>query len=256
MKKKGWNWKLHARRGLVLLLVLGFWQLGVEPLGWIDPFYLPAPSSIAATLAKMFANGSIYTHLAATFGAAFAGLALGLVIGVLLGFIAALVPLLAEMLEPLMVLFNAIPRVILAPLFIIWLGIGVSSKIALSFILVVVIVFFSVYNGIRDVDKELIERVRTLGGGLTMLIREVYVPSVLSWVLGNFKVALGFAFTGAVVGEFVASTRGLGYLLAFAQSTYNASLSMALIFIVATVVMSLFAGASWLERHLLRWKYG
>ena len=246
---------LYARRTLALLLVLGFWQAGVAPLHWINPFYLPAPSAIGATLVKLFADGSIYTHLEATFGAALAGLAIGLATGIVFGFVAALVPLLAELLEPLMVLFNAIPRVILAPLFIIWLGIGLPSKIALSFILVVVIIFFSVYNGIRDVDPQLVERVRTLGGGKRMLLREVYIPSVVSWVMGNLKVALGFSFTGAVVGEFVASTRGLGYLLAFAQSTYNAALSFALIFIVAVVVMLLFAGASWLERRLLRWKY-
>lgn len=251
MKKYG----LYLRRSLALLLVLGLWQLGAGVFGWIDPFYLPAPSSIGATLYTLFAGGSIYTHLTATFGAAFAGLALGLVTGIVLGFVAALVPVLAELLEPVMVLFNAIPRVILAPLFIIWLGIGLPSKVALSFILVVVIIFFAVYNGIREVDRTLVERVQTLGGGTVTLIREVYIPSVVSWIMSNLKVALGFAFTGAVVGEFVASTRGLGYLLSFAQSTYNAALSMALIVMVATVVMLLFAGASWLERHLLRWKY-
>src|SRR5690625_6131312 len=117
-----------------------------------------------------------------------------------------------------MVLFNAIPRVILAPLLIIWLGIGVGSKVALSFILVVVIIFFAVYNGIRNVDTQLVERVRTLGGNGWMLLREVYIPSVVSWVLSKLKVALGFAFTGAVVGERVASTRGLGYMLSFAQT--------------------------------------
>ncbi len=246
---------LYLRRTLALVAVLIFWQAGVGLLHWINPFYLPAPSAIAATLYTLFADGSIYTHLEATFGAALAGLALGLATGIVLGFVAALVPRLAELLEPVMVLFNAIPRVILAPLFIIWLGIGLPSKIALSFILVVVIIFFSVYNGIRDVDRQLVERVKTLGGGTGMLIRDVYIPSVVSWVMGNLKVALGFAFTGAVVGEFVASTRGLGYLLAFAQSTYNAALSFALIVIVAAVVMLLFAGAARLERRLLRWKY-
>src|SRR5699024_1638871 len=101
----------------------------------------------------------------------------------------------------------------------------------------------------------LVERVRTLGGGTWVLLREVYVPSVVSWVMSNLRVSVGFAFTGAVVGEFVASTRGRGYLLSFAQSTYHAALSLALIFLVVVVVMLLFAGAGWLERRLLRWKY-
>ncbi|TAM82400.1 MAG: ABC transporter permease [Candidimonas sp.] len=246
---------LYVRRTIALALLLGLWQLAAGPLGWINPFYLPSPAAIGATLVKLFAKGAIYPHLEATFGAAFSGLALGLVLGIVLGLVAALVPVLAELLEPLMVLFNAIPRVILAPLFIIWLGIGLASKVALAFILVVVIIFFSVYNGIRDVDPHLVERIRTLGGGPAMLAREVYVPSVLAWVISSLKVALGFAFTGAVVGEFVASTRGLGYLLSFAQTTYNAALSLALIAIVAAVVMFLFFLANWLERRLLHWKY-
>ena len=95
--------------------------------------------------------------------------------------------------------------------------------------------FFAVYNGIKEVDQRLVERIRTLGGGTQFLIREVYVPSVTAWVMGNLKVAVGFAFTGAVVGEFVASSRGLGYLLQFAQSTYNAGLTMALIVVIMVV---------------------
>ena len=119
----------------------------------------------------------------------------------------------------------------------------------------VVLVFFAVYNGIKEVDQRLIERVQTLGGGRRVLLREVYIPSVTAWVLGNLKVAVGFAFTGAVVGEFVASSRGLGYLLQFAQSTYNAALSIALIVLIMTFVMVLFALAERLEHRLLRWRY-
>lgn len=251
------NWQrygLYVRRILALLVLAGAWE-SVAYMGWVDPFYAPAPSAIGGAVAELFADGDIYRHLEATFGAALAGLCLGLVGGVVLGFIAALVRPVAELLEPVMAMLNAIPRVILAPLFIIWLGIGLASKVALSFILVVVLTFFAVYNGIRDVDQRLIERVRTLGGGHWVLLREVYIPSVVTWIMGSLKVAVGFAFTGAVVGEFVASSRGLGYLLAFAQSTYNATLTFGLIFLVLVFVMILFTLAGALERHLLRWKY-
>ena len=160
-----------------------------------------------------------------------------------------------DRLEPVMILLNAIPRVILAPLFVIWLGIGLASKLALATVLVAVLIFFAVYNGVREVDQRLVERVRTLGGGQSVLVREVYVPSVTAWVLGNFKVAVGFAFTGAVVGEFVASSRGLGYLLQFAQSTYNTGLTIALIIVIMGCVLALFSLASRLERRLLAWRY-
>ncbi|MPY73288.1 MAG: ABC transporter permease subunit [Alphaproteobacteria bacterium] len=242
------------RRVLILAILILIWE-GCARAGWIDPFYLPAPSAVANVIVTLFADGEIWPHLEATFGAAVIGIGVGLVLGIVLGFGAALLPLLAELLEPVMILLNAIPRVILAPLFVIWLGIDLGSKIALAVILVVVLIFFAVYNGIKEVDQRLIERVRTLGGGTWVLVREVYVPSVTAWVLGNLKVAVGFAFTGAVVGEFVASSRGLGYLLQFAQSTYNAGLTIALIILIMTFVMVLFTLSERLERRLLRWRY-
>jgi NitT/TauT family transport system permease protein len=242
-----------VRRAAALVLLLAAWELAARS-GWLDPFYAPPPSAVASVTFVLFADGGIWTHLQATFGAAFAGLIGGVVLGLLLGFAAALSPVVAELLEPAMILLNAIPRVILAPLFVIWLGIDLASKVALALILVTVLIFFAVYNGINEVDPRLVERVRTLGGGRRVLVREVYIPSVTAWVMGNLKVAVGFAFTGAVVGEFVASSRGLGYLLQFAQSTYNAALSIALVVIIMVFALTLFAVAERLERRLLRWR--
>jgi NitT/TauT family transport system permease protein len=243
-----------VRRILALLLLLGLWETASQ-LKWLDPFYAPAPSAIAKVLFSLFADGQICTHLEATFSAAIIGLIAGLALGIVLGFAAALTPLLAQLIEPVMILLNAIPRVILAPLFVIWLGIELASKVALALILVAVLIFFAVYSGIKEVDQRLVERVRTLGGDRRVLIREVYVPSVTAWIMGSLKVAVGFAFTGAIVGEFVASSRGLGYLLQFAQSSYNAALTIALITLIMAFVIVLFALAEWLERRLLRWRY-
>jgi NitT/TauT family transport system permease protein len=237
--------------GLAVLLIV--WQHAANA-GWLNPLYMPSPLKIWAALVQLFGTGSIWPHLEATFAAALGGLAIGIVVGVVLGALAAIVPLVAELLEPVMILLNAIPRVVLAPLFVIWLGIGIASKIALSFMLVAVLIFFTVYTGIRQVDRKLVERVITLGGGRGTLLREVYLPSVTTWVLGNLKVAVGFAFTGAVVGEFVAATRGLGYLLAFAQSTYNAALMLALVLVIMVFVLLIFAISEWLEKRLTRWR--
>lgn len=241
-----------VRRLLALGLVLAAWEAAGDA-GRLNPLFAPSPSRVWVALADLFADGRIWPHLEATFSAALGGLALGIVVGVLLGVAAALIPLVAELLEPVMSVLNAIPRVILAPLFVIWLGIGIASKIALSFILVAVLIFFTVFTGIRQVDRKLVERVVTLGGSRLALVRHVYLPSVTAWVLGNLKVAVGFAFTGACVGEFVAATHGLGYLLSFAQSTYNAALMFALILLILVVVMLIFAIAGRLERYLLRW---
>jgi NitT/TauT family transport system permease protein len=243
-----------VRQVMALAMLLVTWEV-LGRAGFIDPFYFPPPTTIGAAIYELFVGGSIWPHLNATLTASLVGLGLGLIIGAALGFAAALVRPIADLLEPIMILLNAIPRVILAPLFIIWLGIGLSSKIAISLVLVAVLIFFAVYSGIREVDVRLVERIRTLGGNRMTLLREVYIPSVTAWIMGNLKVAVGFAFTGAVVGEFVASTRGLGYLLSFAQSTYNAALTLALILLVMAFVLILFGLAGRLERWLLRWRH-
>ena len=241
-----------ARQLTALAVLLAVWEAAGRA-GLLNPIYAPSPSQIGAALVDLFGSGRIWTHIEATFTAALVGLALGIVAGIVLGVLAALVPLIAELLEPVMTLLNAIPRVILAPLFVIWLGIGIASKVALAFILVAVLIFFTVFTGIRQVDRKLVERVVTLGGGRWALVRHVYLPSVAAWVLGNLKVAVGFAFTGACVGEFVAASRGLGYLLSFAQSTFNSALMMAIVFLIMVVVLVIFALAGRLEKYLLRW---
>jgi NitT/TauT family transport system permease protein len=244
----------HAwiRQLAAFVVLLALWELAGRA-GMLNPMYAPMPSRVGAALVELFADGRIWPHLEATFAAALGGLTLGIAVGIVLGVAAGLVPVFAELLEPVMTLLNAVPRVILAPLFVIWLGIGLASKVALSFILVAVLIFFTVYGGIRQVDRRLVERVVTLGGDRRALVRHVYLPSVASWVLGSMKVAVGFAFTGAVVGEFVAASRGLGYLLSFAQSTYNSALMFALILLILAVVLLIFGLAGRLEKRLLRW---
>jgi NitT/TauT family transport system permease protein len=244
---------LAARRFAALGIVLVLWE-GLVRLNLINPFYVPAPSNVGATLVNLFADGEIWTHVEATFGAALLGLLLGVVVGGALGTAAALLPRVGEILDPAMTVMNAVPRIILAPLFVIWFGIGIASKVAVTFVLIAVLFFFTVYSGIKEVDQRLVDRVRTLGGGRAVLLREVYLPAVTAWALSQLKVAVGFAFTGAVVGEFVASSRGLGYLLSFAQSTFNASLTLALLLVVIVFVFVLFSLAAALERRLLRWR--
>jgi len=245
--------RLAARRLIVLGILLSLWE-ALARFGVLNPFYVPPPSKVAVTLYGLFPDGEIWTHIEATFGAALLGLALGVVVGAALGVGAALLPHVGEILDPAMTVLNAVPRIILAPLFVIWFGIGIASKVAVTFVLIAVLFFFAVYAGIKEVDQRLVERVKTLGGGSSILLREVYLPAVTAWALSNLKVAVGFAFTGAVVGEFVASSRGLGYLLSFAQSTYNASLTLALLLLIMVFVFVLFALAGSLEKRLLRWR--
>jgi NitT/TauT family transport system permease protein len=244
---------IRLRRWTALLVCLGLWE-AASRAELVDPFNFPPPSAVGLALVELFSSPAIWAHMEATFGAALAGLLFGTVAGITLGFAAALSRYVGELLEPAMAALNAVPRVVLAPLFVIWLGIGVTSKVAVSLLLVSVLMFFATFQGVRQVDRRLVERVRSFGGGRRWLLQEVYAPSVATWVLGNLKVAVGFAFTGAVVGEFVASYRGIGYLLGFAQSQYNAPLVLGLIALVMVVVLALLALAGRVEARLLAWQ--
>jgi NitT/TauT family transport system permease protein len=244
------DWFIQAA---TVVLVLALWEWAARA-GHLNPFYAPAPSAIWATLTTLFAGGEIWTHIVATFGAALIGLALGALIGTVLAALAVMARPIEILLAPLMGALNAVPRIVLAPLLVIWFGIGIASKAALAVLLVAVLMFFAVFSAVAGVDRRLIERVRTLGGGRWLVLREVYLPSVASLMLSSLKVAVGFAFTGAIVGEFVASSRGLGYLLSFAQSTYNTALSLALVGLIMVFVMALLGFAGAVERWLTRWR--
>jgi NitT/TauT family transport system permease protein len=156
-----WKW---IRQLVAFAVLLVLWEAAGRA-GLLNPLFVPSPSLIGSALYELFADGRIWPHLDATFTAALLGLALGILAGIVLGVVAALLPPVAELLEPVMTLLNAIPRVVLAPLFVIWLGIDLASKVALAFILVAVVIFFTVFNGIRQVDRKLVERIVTLGGG-------------------------------------------------------------------------------------------
>ena len=240
-------------RVAAVVLVLAGWEAGYRAK-LVDPFFFSSPSLIWAVLVEQFGSGRIWPHLWVTIQEAMAGLAIGFVAGAVLGWIAASQKRVADVVEPFMLLLNSIPRVVVAPLFIMWFGIGLGSKIALSLFLVFVVIFFAVYSGLKEVDRALVERIVVLGGTRRDLLREVYVPSVMAWVFSSLRITVGFAFTGAVVGEFIASSRGLGYLLNFAQNSYNASLMMATVGLIMAIIVALFAVLSRIEQRATMWK--
>jgi NitT/TauT family transport system permease protein len=240
-------------RVVLAAALIGLWEFGARS-GWIDPFFFSSPSAIANTLGRQFATGAIYKHLAATLQEALWGLALGFLGGALLAWLVTRSQLISDLIEPVLLLLNSVPRIVLAPIFVMWLGIGIPSKVAVSFFLVFVVIFFAVAAGIREVDPILIERIVSLGGSPRDLLLQVYIPSVLAWVFSSLRVAVGFAFTGAIVGEFVGASSGLGYLMNFAQGSQNASLMMATVVVIMVIIAALFAVLERVEHRLMAWK--
>ena len=232
---------------------LAAWQTLVS-LKILDPFFVSRPSDIAARIAQWSASGTLWAHLATTLEESLLGLLVGAALGVSLGFLLARSPFLASVLDPYIKMLNAVPRVVLAPLFLLWFGLGIWSKVALAVTLVFFVMFFNTYQGVRDASRVLIDNVRMLGASERQLVRHVLVPSALTWIFSSLQTSLGFAMVGAVVGEYLGATRGLGYVIAQAEGTFDTTGVFAGMTVLAIVVVIVSAGVTRLERWLLRWK--
>ena len=232
---------------------LALWQALVSAR-LLDPFFVSQPTEIARRVAAWSGDGTIWLHLATTLEESLLGLLIGSGLGIVLGFWFGRSPALAMVFDPYIKMLNAVPRIVLAPLFLLWFGLGIWSKVALAVTLVFFIMFFSTYQGVRDADRVLIDNVRMLGASQRQLVRHVLVPSALTWIFSSLQASLGFAMVGAVVGEYLGSTRGLGYVISQAEGTFDTTGVFAGMTVLAIVVVIASAGVTLLEKWLLRWK--
>ena len=232
---------------------LSLWQ-GLVSAKILDPFFVSRPTAIAGRIATWIGSGSLWPHLATTLEESLLGLAIGAATGISLGFSLARSPMLAQVFDPYIKMLNAVPRVVLAPLFLLWFGLGIWSKVALAVTLVFFVMFFNTYQGVRDADRVLVDNVRMLGATERQLVRHVLVPSALTWIFSSLQTSLGFAMVGAVVGEYLGATRGLGYVISQAEGTFDTTGVFAGMTVLGIVVVIVSTGVTRLERWLLRWK--
>jgi NitT/TauT family transport system permease protein len=245
-------WRIAARLVLFAAL-LGGWEVAARSR-LIDPYFVSLPSEIGRTIGGWLVSGFIYIHLLATIQEAVIGLGIGILAGVLVGVLFAFSPFLAELLQPLMVVFNAMPRIALAPLFIVWLGIGLASKVAMVVSLVFFIIFFSTYAGLRDVDLNLINHVRVMGGTRGDLVRHVLFPSALTWIFASLRTCVGFAVIGAILGEYLGADRGIGWIVQYGESLFNSNMVLSGLVVLMAFVALLDGSLGWLERRFSHWK--
>jgi NitT/TauT family transport system permease protein len=197
---------------------------------------------------------SIYHHLLVTMEEMVLGFGLGVLFGVLVGFLLGRSPFWSAVLNPYIQVLNALPRLVLAPIFVLLLGIDQRSKVALAFSLVFFIVFFNAYRGVRDVDRNIVNNARMLGASETQLAWHVLLPSAMTWILSSLHTSVGFALVGAVVGEYLAAAQGLGWVISQAQGNFDAAGVYAGMLILCVVVVIVEFGVTWLEHRLIQWK--
>jgi NitT/TauT family transport system permease protein len=248
----------------VLVALFASWHALTAP-GFIAPFmfendrqaafFFGEPLKIFARVWGWFiTNRDIYPHLWVTLLETVLAFAIGTSVGLGMGMWLALSPMAAAIFDPYIKGLNSMPRVILAPIFAVWFGLGIASKVALGFTLVFFIVFFNVYQGVREVSPTVLANARMLGANQRHLLRHVYLPSAMSWVFSSLHTSVGLAFVGAVVGEYLGSSRGVGYLILQAEGTFDINTVMAGILVLTAfaLVLDWVVGTS--ERRLMKWQ--
>ena len=250
--------RLLGLQVLVAVIALGLWQFfaTVPVFGVIllPPFFFSNPAEVGARVYDLFAGGRIWMHLWITLEESILAFVIGSVAGVLVGFWFARQPLVAAVFDPYVKMINALPRIVLGPIFTLWFGLGIWSKVALGITLVFFIVFFNVYQGVREVSPTILANARMLGMNERQLMRHVYWPSALSWVFSSLHTSVGFAVVGAVVGEYLGSAAGLGYLIQIAEGNFEVAGVFAGMFVLVVFVVIIDTVVSMVEHRLLVWR--
>src|ERR671936_3122083 len=243
----------------ILLAVIVVWEVGTNtPTGpnrfLVDPFIWSRPSRIVGRLGEWLQSGIILNNVFITLYEAFMSFVLGALAGVLVGFVLARSELWSRVLNPFIQVLNALPRLVFAPIFFLLFGLDENSKIALGFSLVFFIVFFNAYQGVREVDRNVFNNVRMLGANERQMTWHVLLPSALTWILTSLHTSVGFAMVGAVVGEYLGSSKGLGHVISQSEGNLDATGVWAGMFVLCVVVVVVEVLVTQLERKLVRWK--
>ncbi|KRW94220.1 ABC transporter permease [Paracoccus sp. MKU1] len=243
---------------LVAVIAVALWWVITQTSILGDPariqFFFSTPADVFWQIVAWFRSGEIWRHLWITLIEAALAFVIGAVAAMIAGFWLARRPKLAAVFDPYVKAANALPRVVLAPIFTLWFGLGIWSKVALGFTLVFFIVFFNVYQGVKEVNRTVLQNARMLGMTERQLLRHVYLPSALSWVFSSLHVSIGFAVVGAVVGEYLGSSAGLGYLIAQAEGMFDIAGVFAGMFVLSAFVLLIDWGVTMVERKLLVWQ--
>lgn len=235
--------------GVILLLL---WQGASGRL--IDSFFISNPIDVGTRLVGWVADGSLFLHIWATVYATVMGFIVGAVGGVMLGIWLGVSPFSSRLLNPYLNALNALPKVALAPLFVLWFGLGIKSKIALAAVLVLFLVFLNTYAGVREVDQDLIDGARLMKATRVQVIAKVIIPSAMSWVFAGLKISVPYALIGAVLGEMIAANRGLGYLVQFSGSQFNSAGVFAVLIVIALLAVALNFLVEIVQHRMQQWR--
>lgn len=238
---------------LLVVLVLLLWELlAREKL--IDLFFFSQPTAILNDLVKLFVSGEIWPHVLITLQETLMGLVIGTAVGIILAFVFGVLDFVARVLDPIVVALYGIPKLALAPMFILWFGLGVQAKILMATLMVFFLAFFNAYAGFRSVEPSLINTVKLMGANRVQVMVKVVFPSCLPWIMAGLRAGLGAALLGAIAGEYLGARQGLGWMVVNAGGMYDITRVFSAVLVLVLIITTMNAGLKLLEKRVLRWR--
>ncbi|MBO8159285.1 ABC transporter permease [Thermosyntropha sp.] len=244
--------KVISTQLLLIVAVFSLWEIAAD-LRWIDPFVTSQPSRMVATLRLLHADGSLYVHIATTIWETFVGFMLGTVGGLIIAVVLWWSDFLFQVFEPYLVVLNALPKVALGPILIVWLGNGQGAIIAMALLISIIVSIITMLHGFRSVDEEKIKLLKSFGANKFTILRKVILPASLPNTISALKVNVGLSWVGVIMGEFLVSRAGLGYLIVYGSQVFKLDLVMTSVIILIIAATFMYLLVAYLEKKLIKW---
>ncbi len=242
---------VHFSRILLLLIILGLWELSAR-LNWMDPFITSSPTRIANQIANLYNSGSLWTHISTTLYETIIAFGLSTIIGAVIAVLLYMISPLRRVLEPYIVILNSLPKIALGPLIIIWVGVGTSAIVTMGVLICVVITTINLLNGYLEVSDEKIMLLKSMGANKFQILTKLIIPATLPNFVATLKINLGMAWVGVIMGEYLSSKAGLGYLLVYGGQVYQLDLVMTAIVILCVLSAIMYGVISLFEKLIIK----
>lgn len=242
---------ITCMRYAILVALIGLWELAAQ-VGWIDPFITSSPSRVAATIARLLQDGELFTHIGVTLFETVAGFLIGTAAGTLIAAAMWWSPVACRILDPYLVILNALPKIALGPILIVWIGAGIGSIIVMAVLISLVVTIVTVLTGFMDITGEKQLLMRTLGATKLQIFTLVVLPAAVPTMMAALKISVGMSWVGVIVGEYLVSQAGLGYLIVYGGQVFQLDLVMASIVVLCLLAAVMYYGVAAIEKRLSR----
>lgn len=240
---------IRLMRYAILLFLLFFWELAARA-GWIDPFITSSPSRVAATVLRLFRDGELFLHIGITLYETVAGFLIGTLLGTIFAALFWWSPVVCRIADPYLVVLNALPKIALGPILIVWIGAGTGSIIVMAVLISLVVTIVTVLSGFQEITDDTQLLMYTLGADKMQVFRLVVIPASIPTIVAALKISVGMSWVGVIVGEYLVSSAGLGYLIVYGGQVFKLDLVMASIFVLCALAALMYYGVAFLERKL------